>query len=74
MTRKVQVIISLTLALALGAGAAQAQLNEKALLLNTREFGDFREAKQKKDKGKVTLKVWEPYREFLQKGRLWSNP
>jgi len=44
-----------------------AQLTEKELLLNSPDFGDFREAKQKKDKGKATLKVWESYREFLQK-------
>lgn len=44
-----------------------AVINEKALLLNSPEFGNFRDAKKNKDKGKSTLKVWKDYREFLQK-------
>jgi hypothetical protein len=67
MMRKAQVILALTLALVLLAAAARAQLNEKALLLNSPDFGDFREAKKSKEKGKASLKVWENYREFLRK-------
>jgi len=44
-----------------------AQLNEKELLLNSPEFGNFLEAKKSKEKGKATLKVWENYGEFLGK-------
>jgi hypothetical protein len=67
MMRKTQAILGMTLALVLLAGTARAQLNEKALLLNSPDFGNFQDAKKSKEKGQATLQVWQSYGEFLRK-------
>jgi hypothetical protein len=67
MIRKAQIIIGMTLSLMMLAAAGWAQPTEKALLLNSPDFGDFQKAKEIKEKGKASLKVWENYRQFLGK-------
>ncbi|MBI4643802.1 MAG: hypothetical protein HY743_08805 [Deltaproteobacteria bacterium] len=67
MKRKVQVIMGITLAMVLLATAAPAQLSEQELLINSPDFGDFHKAKEIKEKGKRSLKIWENYAEFLKK-------
>lgn len=42
-----------------------AQINEKSKLLDS-YFGDFRKAKKIKKTGKVTLRVWEPYIQYVR--------
>jgi phosphate-selective porin len=67
MIRKAQIIIGVTLSILVVAAAAWAQQTEKELLRNSPEFGNFQNAKEIKEKGKASLKVWENYRQFLGK-------
>lgn len=67
MRHKAQVIIGITLTIFLCAAAALALVPEKDLLLNSRDLGDFRKARQTKEKDKASLKVWENYAEFQRK-------
>jgi hypothetical protein len=59
--------MGMTLAIMVLAAAAWAQPTEKEVLRNSPEFGDFHKAKEIKEKGNASLKVWENYREFLGK-------
>jgi|GEM_PF-1990925 len=67
MIRKAQIIIGMTLSLLFLAVAAWAQPTEKELLRNSPDFGNFLKAKEIKEKGQASLKVWSNYREFLGK-------
>lgn len=67
MIRKAQIIMGMTLTIMVLAAAAWAQPTEKEVLRNSPDFGDFHKAKEIKEKGNASLKVWENYREFLGK-------
>lgn len=67
MMRKGRLFVGVILAAMLLAAAGPAQLSEQELLINSHEFGDFHKAKEIKEKGKQSLKVWENYAEFLKK-------
>ena len=67
MKRKAQWLMGLTLTLVLLVAAAPAQLTEQELLLSSPDFGDFHKAKEIKEKGKKSLKVWGPFGEFMRK-------
>ena len=60
-------LIFLTLATGVSHGKNPESSGEQEALLNSPFLGDFRKAKKVKDQGKVSLKVWEPYLEYLQK-------
>ena len=59
--------MGLTLAVMLLLAAGPARLSEQELLINSPDFGDFHKAKEIKEKGKKSLKVWENYAEFQKK-------
>jgi len=60
-------LISLSLAAGVSHGKDQEPSREQQKLLNSPFFGDFRKAGRTREKGKASLKVWDPYREYLQK-------
>lgn len=64
---KVRIFVGAAMAVLLLAAAGLAEWPEKALLQNSSDFGDFRKAKEIKEKGKKSLKVWVNYAEFLKK-------
>ena len=66
MKRKAQFIMGLVLALMLVTATESAQTPEKVLLSNSPEFGNFQKAKEIKEKGKKSLKVWENYATFIK--------
>jgi len=57
----------MTLSLLVLAAPGGAQPAEKEVLRNSPDFGNFHKAKEIKEKGKASLKVWPSYREFLGK-------
>ena len=60
-------IMGLVLTLMLVTAADPAQISEKALLYNSPYFGNFLKAKEIKQEGKKSLKVWKNYAEFIKK-------
>jgi hypothetical protein len=60
-------LTSLIFVAAVAYGKNQEKAREQNMLLNSTFFGDFRKARKIKDQGKVSLKVWDPYLEYLQK-------
>jgi len=60
-------LISLSLAAGVSHGKNQEQTGEQDKLLNFPFFGDFQKARKVKGRGRASLKVWEPYLEYLQK-------
>lgn len=67
MMRKAQLFVGVMLAVMLLIAAGPAQLSEQELLINSPDFGDFHKAKEIKEKGKRSLKIWENYAEFQKK-------
>ena len=67
MKRKAQIFAGILLSIILCAAAGLAKVSEKDLLQNSPDFGDFRKAKDIKEKDQASLKVWENYAEFQRK-------
>lgn len=67
MTGIWRLFLGLALLALLVTAGAEAQVPEKALLYNSPDFGSFRKAKEVREKGQATLKVWENYAEFIKK-------
>jgi hypothetical protein len=60
-------ILGLTLSFMVLAAPGWAQPTEKEMLRNSPDLGSFHKAKEIKEQGKASLKVWPSYREFLGK-------
>lgn len=67
MMPKGRLFVGVILAVMLLVAAGPAQLSEQELLINSPDFGDFHKAREIKEKGKRSLKVWENYAEFIKK-------
>jgi hypothetical protein len=60
-------LISLALTAGVNFGKNQEQSKAQDKLLQSPFFGDFRRARKTEGKGEAALRVWDPYREYLQK-------